>query len=881
MMKKGIIGLLIVAIQLIFATTVPAQDLPVLAPDPAIKQGVLPNGMTYYVVTNPSTKGCADFSLVQRSGTGTLPEVSQERCVAVAKEALASLPRIKSSSPQVWLASHGVTTSSEGFINVSSDATVFRFHDVILNSGPAVMDSTILLLMSIVDRISDTDDEFVKKCYSPADQAIIVAGDVNADAVISTIRSMSYMTTAYPSLPESGYEWVSSDSVAFVNVPSSQPRLAGVTVKWRLPRAPREYMNTVQPAIYEKFVNELGYVAQRRVYQDLERRGVPVADMNWSHRSSAQGPGDESFSATVYVKNEDVLYAVGSLARAFASFDAAGATLDEYKVAREMYMQDLYSVAHSPVRSNEEYVDRCVSAFLRNASLASPTEKLKLHVSRNMPDDRQLKLFNDMAAALIDGASDMAVTCSSSTSAYTEGQLENAFYAAWSDSFVNPSPLDAFYEKPSFAWAAASPKIKVKEMKVDPMSGGTMLTYTNGFRVICKKMNTDGKIYWSMAMNGGYGSMEGISAGEGAYLADYFKRCRFAGVEGETFRDMLLTDHMTLDVNVGLTATFFTGVAPKENASQVLQTLLTLSNERTPDEEAFACFMNDEEQRLDLMRHSIHARMAAIDSIMCPGYKYSKFKSPGKLTPAFAAKADAFFNWHSEKMNDGVLILVTDMDEAELKKLLLNYVGGFKTMETASRRPSLQYQPVSGWSTHLVDGETESIDVVISAAMPLTLDNFVTADIATMILEKSLASALTETGMYPKVTNSFHLAPKNRLSLMVSVGLVSEMGYASHIEHLGAVEALSIVRSSLQDLAQTNIPDQYLAACKAYQKNLFALRKSEPSYWLEAIALRYLDGKDLTSSYDAAVDAVTADKVKKLLLTLNGGSKVEYVIKQQ
>ena len=111
MMKKGIIGLLIVAIQLIFATIVPAQDLPVLAPDPAIKQGVLPNGMTYYVVTNPSTKGCADFSLVQRSGTGTVPEVSQERCVSVAKEALASLPRIKSTSPQAWLASHGVTTS--------------------------------------------------------------------------------------------------------------------------------------------------------------------------------------------------------------------------------------------------------------------------------------------------------------------------------------------------------------------------------------------------------------------------------------------------------------------------------------------------------------------------------------------------------------------------------------------------------------------------------------------------------------------------------------------------------------------------------------------------------------------------------------------------
>ena len=169
--------------------------------------------------------------------------------------------------------------------------------------------------------------------------------------------------------------------------------------------------------------------------------------------------------------------------------------------------------------------------------------------------------------------------------------------------------------------------------------------------------------------------------------------------------------------------------------------------------------------------------------------------------------------------------------------------------------------------------------MVISAEMPLTFDNFVTADIATMILEKSLASSLTETGMYPMVSNSFHLAPKNRLSLMVSVGLISKMGYASHIEHLGTVEALAIVRNSLQDLAQTNIPDQYLAACKAYQKNLFALRKNEPSYWLEAIALRYLDGKDLTSSYEAAIDAVTVEKVKKLLLTLNSGSKVEYVIK--
>ena len=44
------------------------------------------------------------------------------------------------------------------------------------------------------------------------------------------------------------------------------------------------------------------------------------------------------------------------------------------------------------------------------------------------------------------------------------------------------------------------------------------------------------------------------------------------------------------------------------------------------------------------------------------------------------------------------------------------------------------------------------------------------------------------------------------------------------------------------------------------------------------IAKRYLDGKDFTTSYAAAMDAVNADKVRMLLSVLNDGSKVEYVV---
>ena len=857
----------------------PAQDLPLITPDPAIKQGNLPNGMKYYLVSNPSVKGFADFALVQRTGTMTVPDSGSVRSVSIAKEALAKLPRIAGKSPQAWLAAHGVTTTAEGFINVSSDATVFRFHDVPLSAGTNVADSTLLLMLSIVDRISVTDDEFLSTWYAPSDQALVVSGDINVDAMATRINAMSYMTPSSPSMPRGGYEWVESDTARFRTVADPEADLAAVTLEWKLPRAPHEYMPTVQPAIYEKFVNELGYIAHRRIVLDLERRGVPIADVQWLHRSSADGPGDELFVSTAYVTEENVLNAVAAMARAFAALDASNTTIEEYCLARDSYLGGLYALSQNSYKSNSEYLDRCISAFLRNSALASPLEKYKLHVSRDLSDETQLQFFNHMAEALIDGRRNLTVTCVSAEPMYDDEQMRSSFYAAWDDSYNNPSPMDAFYEKPEFEWPGYGPKVKLTETKTDPMSGGMMYTYSNGFRVIHKKMKTDRKVYWAMAMNGGYGSIPDISEGEGAYVGDYFSLCRVGGVEASYFEDMLRSEGITMGARVGLTATLISGEAPKDKMERLLQALLAVSNEREHDEAVFGLYMANEKLRLRLGKERREARLAAIDSIMCPGYKYSWMKSQGKLTQGFAAKADAFYESQAQKMNDGILILVSDMDDADLKKLLVNYVGAFRTKESAFRRPAIRYQPKSGWSTHTLEGDVESIDVVMSVAMPLTMENYMTASIASKILEKSLADALSETGTYPKVSYNFQISPKERLSMIVSVESVSPMGYASHIEHTGSMEALAIVREALKDLAQTKISDAFIAAYKEHLKNQISFRMQEPMYWVDAMAKRFLDGKDFTTSYAAKIDSVTEDKVKLLLLALNEGSKVEYVVK--
>jgi predicted Zn-dependent peptidase len=261
------------------------------------------------------------------------------------------------------------------------------------------------------------------------------------------------------------------------------------------------------------------------------------------------------------------------------------------------------------------------------------------------------------------------------------------------------------------------------------------------------------------------------------------------------------------------------------------------------------------------------SRMTAIDSIMCPGYAYSAFKAPGKLTPAFAAKAEKFFSEQSGKMNDGVLVIVGDIAEDVLKKALLEYVGAFSTSSTAYRRPVVKYQPVSGWSTYTVDGYDNSVDIAMSARMPLTAGNYAAAAVAAKMLEQRIVEHMSEAGMYVSVSQNCRIYPEERVNLNVSVMNVTS-----------SIDALSMLRSVLSCMSSAALDEGHLAACKAALKNEVSLEMKSPLYWTNAIALRYLDGKDLTTGYAGHIDAVKAADVRNVLEMLENGSKVEYVI---
>ena len=329
---------------------------------------------------------------------------------------------------------------------------------------------------------------------------------------------------------------------------------------------------------------------------------------------------------------------------------------------------------------------------------------------------------------------------------------------------------------------------------------------------------------------------------------------------------------------VGLSYMMLSGYAPVEKAGLLLRSLIAAVNDRVKDSSATDYYMRCESLKRRMYLTEKEERIAVIDSIICPDYRYSSRKLRDVLAPELPEKADKYFNMMSEQMNDGVLILLGDMDETELRKLLVKNVDGFRTEDKAFKRQMVRYQPPSGRSTYTMEGEKNSIDIAMSVPISLTTDNFMAAEIAAMVLEKNLSEAVMGTGMYLEVSNECKIYPQERLSMLISLNETSPDGFAAGLEPTGPIEALAIVRSALYRIAETEVTDSDVAVFKTQLKSALELEMADPYYWLDVISRRQLAGKDFTTNYKAKIDAVTTAKVKNILSLLNKGTRVEYII---
>ena len=849
---------LLIALTALFYVPVFGQGLAKLSRAPEISVGQFPNGITYYLVTNKAAYGYADYALVQKGA----PEETKFR------GELLSLNHFDGQKPYRFLASRGVGYKSCGYVSRGEDHTMYRFEDV-PTSDVASSDTTLMMLFDLSELCT-------------TEQAIIISGDIDAAAIRGKMSIFSLMVSKREPAPAPpAYVWEPQPGSEIITTTNHFKRVSSITAAFASPRTAAKHLNTVQTLVSDMMFAELDLIAGERIRQAFRTADIPLGGLVLQRKKASDGPGDEGWSAQVFVAREDIPKAVETLADVFANLEVAGISEAELKDARDQYVATLGKTAFSETTTNAQYLDKCAAAYLHGTDLAPRSAAKDFLAKRQLPIATGTEIFNQFIAALLDKQENLTLTVDTPETPFDPEEIETLYLSAWS------RPQQRMYYRPHYSdtlsLAGPSGRVKMKLESAEPVTGGVIWRFSNGMQVVYKKAETAGQFQYAFLFRGGFSSVPGLKKGEGAFVSDILGFYDVAGKSCHDFNNMLKANGITMERQVKVSDMVLTGTAPTAKLPLLLESVLSLTKDRSFNAAEYDYYLRSEKLRLERERMDTPGVLATTDLAIRPDYLFTPYKYSDNLSEDLPRRAESYFAKQFAKADDGIISLVGDLDPLVAQKILCKFLDGFKTSKGLSQRPQAQYTLRSDWislTDEAAHAEDESVHVALTSTLPVTAERYFTFRIAQLIIQKRLTAGLADCGYWTSMDAGVEFFPKERWTILLSCRPSSSDGLPSGVEPADPVSAAGIIRSTLENALKRKVTGPELKIYKDLLLKQASYETGRPDAIQEAIITRYSYGKDLTSKYKEMISAITAASVEAFLTDLATGGKVEYIVKK-
>lgn len=859
---------------------VPASNLPVLPPDGQIKSGRLGNGISYYLVSNNRGSGQVDFALVQKVGREDEPELNAGEAIISARTSINELPHFVSRSPFAFLHGKSIWPNKDGYVKVSDDATVYCFSGTDNSPGREMVDSTLLMLFDIIGR----RDGPMKNKYIPHNQAVIVAGDIDVQAVLGKMNMLSLLVTDKKGeLKTKSYTWKTREGIEYRAEKAFAPSLASVCAEYSFPRTPLENMSSVLPLVSSRYFSELSVILRRRIERSLRQEGIAFASVDFNYKASSSGAGDEKYRVKINTSAEDLKGSASVLAQVLADVDRNGIVSGEYRDAINESVSYFKKSDQYDRIKNEYYLETCISAFLYGSSLSSSKTNLDFFAKRNVDDEISVKLFNNFVSAILDKSNNLALICEAESASLLKEEVLEAFSQSWDKTVSGSIRQNIISSSDTTGLRPSKSKSKIKTVATEPVSGGQLWLFSNGVKVIYKRIPSSNHIfYYSWLVKGSYSRIKEVSGHDWAYFQDMLNLYNVAGMPSARFRNMLSANGIDLDCEASPSEIFIRGSAPSERLHLLFKSLLSLAEDRSLDTKAFAYYKKCEALRHAYSKTEIQYKKTVLDSIINQGNEYSAYKRASGLHSGLQENAEKVYAKAFSRMNDGVLIIIGDMEEAYVRKQLLQYMGSFNTDRASSHRSAFKHKNIAGRAFVAEEALEPSINISLSAPLNLTAENYMAGIIAGRALRESAAGAAASCGWRVFSDGYFSMLPEESLNLNLYMSMAASEGLpASMMRKEDAEEVLSSIRKAIHRAGEKGINTETLAAGKAEVASMFSRWGKDPSFIRYILELRYAYGKDIINGYEKKLGTVTAATVNPILKTLAEGRISEYMVKSK
>ena len=822
-----------------------------------LTKGVLPNGISYYLVSNSDIKGYADFSLIQQGMAGN----SEARSVLSYAENFKELP-------YRFLASKGVGYSRDGYVSAYGNNEVIRLRDVPVYDSAAA-DSTLLLVFDLIRT-------------SPAEQAVIICGDIDSQKLLQQIKMLSLSIPERTVITEEApYVWEPANTPVFVDNEKGVPGLACINFCYAHPRTPRVMMSGTRPYISRILSKQLGTIITSRLLSASRLKSVPVTDIRAYDVESSDTPGDEQFNISITTTSEKLYDALAMISSALASIDIEGASLQEMQFAKGASSWELrHNAAKGSTVSNGEYSDLCIASYLYGAPVASGNAIQEYFSGRTMDPELELSVFNKFASALLSPVDNLTVTVTTPEGTDT-GLISDILSGNW-----QPNPETSASEFRRLQEPSKLKKTKVKSTLTDPVTSGTIWTFANGFKVIYKNVPGNAGISYALALRGGMNLIQGLEYGEAAFVNDILSLFKVDGMSGDNFRKALISEGVSFVPKAGISDFTIRGETSADKLGTVLYALSSYANKRQVDNKAFEHYKSCRAVQTEVQNAGEKGIRSRMEELAVEKNSYSSYLDMDNLSNSLPSKIDKYLDLMFSKTDDGSLVIIGDIDRDVLLNTVSKYAGLFQTGRKAPAVPREEYRIVPGWNTRTFNtaasgmaNGTEGVYVLLTTYYPFSIKNSMASEIACEAIKIKLNQALAEYGMYAVLDREIHMSPSEMLRVSISVKPCDPEGLPEAVKVQKIEKALASVRSVITTLSLTEVSKQLLETSKSNIGYKYASQTANPSYLIDAAVIRNSIGMNIASGYESVLESVTESDVRTALEFLDKSSKVEFIYK--
>ena len=834
-MTKLLKYLLFTVALLVNSITVPAQtSLPRLREDKAVHRGTLNSGITSYIVENPVVKGRADAALVR------CEDCSAHDCGGELEPFAGFLSR------------SGIAPSPRGYVNYGEGSVSFRFPSVPVQDAQ-VADSTLLMLFSLA-------------ANSTADQAVIISGDVSSSAIKAKMDIFSLMIPRRNvGVRQESRTWEPSPAPKWNIVTGTGEDRTRIKVSYSAPRLPQNRRGTSQALIPMLFAGQFGELVQRRIERSFRQGGIPCSGLEFDYIGTGDSSGDEIYSVSVVTDTLHTEAALERLATVLGGIDDFGAGRDEYRNLRASGRRGIESLTSTKV-SDAEYVRRCTSHFLYRTNLAPAEDYVNMAVRRALDDSTWVSLFNSYNNAWLGRLENLTLDISSGKDSLDSDEVIFKYNLNYLFGSTAGDPV-------SYDWMGADtlmlqpnyPKVRLRETRPEPITGGEMLIYANGITVIYKQMASAQGISYAVLWPGGTESVEDLVPGEGPFLPEMLPLLDVDGRNCADFRDMLASGGITMEADIFNRFFIVRGNAPSDGVPLLLSSLLSLTGNSKLNREAWENWRRGAAMRPE-------SPLSRLMAAKYPGYQYMSSPLVDALSDKTADKAEQFYRTRFTRMNEATIVIVGNVEEAALKKQLSGYLGGFRTGNPTQKK-IVRYNPSP---VHMVMKEGSGAMLAnYYAPMSLSAPSYYTSMVLDEHLSRVLPGFFAAHGLSVSVSCGFRSFPQENIQLVVDCRPMPAESLPPGFEIVAPENWPGLLEKALKGAPAPSA--QELALYKERVKLATGELTSSSDGLVSMVLIRLINGKNLVMNAQSTISGVDAAAVQDMLKQLLGGGSIEYI----